>query len=380
LILEGVNMKGGYYFDRRRQRYRVYFPWKGKRLWFNHYGANRIPLYNEELAKRVLAQIQSEVDGKTFDPINWGKDKTILVPNAWKIYQEQNPVGRVRMGDRDRIFEDFIKPYFKDMTLADIEEHHVLDWFSKLPKTYSPAYLRLIRVTLRAFLNAFQISRKKMMRFPKITVPKKKLEWLVEEEQTKVVEAALPHHRPILRFLTTYGCRVSEACNLQRTDIDWQKREITFRGRKNMEDNVLPIMPEIEKDLVGGGVQCENAGKLKISGSLPPDRITTGTSRGGSCPPINLHYVFSTSHGLKYTRSAVYGIWVRASKKAGVRVIPLKNGTRTSLACRLKNRGTATADIARILGNSEQVVEESYARVTTQRAAEILQMRKGKEG
>ena len=43
----GWTMKGGYYLDKRRQRYRVYFPWKGKRLWFNHYGANRVPLYEE---------------------------------------------------------------------------------------------------------------------------------------------------------------------------------------------------------------------------------------------------------------------------------------------------------------------------------------------
>ena len=172
-------MSGGIYFDKRRQRYRVYYPWKGKRLWFDKYFDGRA-IYDQERANRVLNDIRAEIDRKTFDPVNWGKDKTILIPNAWKIYQEQNQVGMARMADRERIFNDFILPYSKDMTLAEIEEHHVMDLASKLPKHYSPSYLRLILATLRAFLNFFAITRRKAMRFPTIKIPKHKLEWLID--------------------------------------------------------------------------------------------------------------------------------------------------------------------------------------------------------
>ena len=231
-------------------------------------------------------------------------------------------------------------------------------------------------------MNFYKITRQKAFKWPRVPLENKKQDWLEEWQQEKILGAVPAQHKPIIRFLIQYGCRVSEACNLKRVDIDWGKRVLVFRDRKNMKDNELPIMPEIEKDLVGGGAMLvgrRDLPQLAIGGHATrvvngENGATTQPCLAGSNPahPLNLFYIFSTPSGKRYQRQHVGQVWDKACKAAGVRHISLKNGTRHSKASQLINRDVSTAIIARVLGNSERVVEANYANLTVKKVANIL--------
>jgi integrase len=168
------------------------------------------------------------------------------------------------------------------------------------------------------------------------------------DDQEKVFEFVPHRHRGIIKFLMVYGCRPSEACTLKKVDIDVQKREITIRGRKNGEDNTLPLLPEIEAIL------------------REPRKVQA------------LEYVFSTAYGNPYMRQTVWKIWKAANQKAhekyGIQLMALKNGTRHSKASQLINQNVSLETIARVLGNTPGVVEKAYGRVSVGRVAEVLKV------
>jgi len=347
-----ISLAGGVCKQTGRHTFRVWYPWrgcKGNRIFINTY-LDGTPLHCQEQAVRVLEKIRAEVDQGTFDPDLWGKDKTLQIENAWDVYQQQRRCGKDRMEARERIFKDFILPYFKDkhdfFSLKQIEEHHIMEWWVGIPKTYAQSYLKVIRATLRAFLNFHRVTRVKAFQFPVVKVPHKTPVWYSKREQEEVLEFIPSHHQPVIRFLMAYGCRVSESCNLKKTDIDWVKNEITFRERKNDKENTLPIFDEA-------------ISLLKESGKV-----------------TNLSLVFCTANGERYTRQVLYRLWIDASKAAnkkyGTKIIPLKNGTRHSLACQLLQRGESISTVARILGNTPSVIERSYGAISVKTAGEAL--------
>ncbi len=170
---EGMSMAGGITWPKGRSRPRVWFPWRGKKIYINKY-LDGTPLFHEAQAKRVLEKIRAEVDQGMFDPVLWGKDRALRIDRAWQVYQKQSPCGPSRAEARERIFQDFILPYFKDKSLKEITKYHIRDWWETIDKAYAPSYLRVIRATLRAFLNFNEITPT----FPIVKVPKKSPEWL----------------------------------------------------------------------------------------------------------------------------------------------------------------------------------------------------------
>lgn len=114
-----------------------------------------------------------------------------------------------------------------------------------------------------------------------------------------------------------------------------------------MEDNTLPVLAEIEAIL-----------------------------RLSSRKVEHLEYAFCTARGFKYVRQTIGKVWSQANRQAhdkyGVRIVCLKNGTRHSKASQLINDDVSTATIARILGNSQRVVERSYAQISTKKVEQIL--------
>ncbi len=340
-----MSKKGKVYFVKTRNRCRVYFPCDPKPLWINKY-LNGRPLTTVEQGERILAILNGQVDQGTFHREDWEKDKCLSFLNAWKDYQDQATCGKARKADRERIFEDYLKPFFQNLFMDEIEEHHVKKWFSELPGHFKPSYKMLLRKTLTAFLESHSTTRRKRMRYPSVPIPRPNPPHLSEDEQERTFEAIPDQHKPIFKFLFTYGSRSSEACNLKRGDINWQTRTIVLRERKNGVDNPLPVMPEVELYLKGQGAV------------------------------VNLGWVFTTATGGQYSRQVLYLILREALKRAGVRVMPLKNATRHTLACSLINKGVTIPEIARLLGNSVSVVERTYARVSTETVAQVLELRK----
>lgn len=325
-------------------------------------------LYHIDMAHRLCSIVNAEIDAGTYHPGHFVRDRTLEIERAWNTYQVDSPCGNARLKDRDRIFQTYILPHFLGKTMDQIEEHHFSDWSAHLPDTLAPGTRHLINITFRAFLTWHPITRQKRFRYASVRVPKKPIPWLTVEAQERVLAALSERHRPIFNFLMSFGCRVSEACNLKWTDLDWEKRTITLRDRK-AGDFVTLAMPEGMEGLVGS----RTVGNMPERESVRlPDAKTFPEHQA----PTNLTFVFSTALGRPYPRRVLGNIWAEALKKAGISHIPLKNGTRSSLAAQQTEKGTGTPVIARTLGNTEAIVRKNYARVGVGATAEIINLRK----
>jgi integrase len=189
--------------------------------------------------------------------------------------------------------------------------------------------------------------------FPAVSIPKAKIEYLTPEQQDQVHEFIPKWHLPIFRFWRVYGCRASEAGGLKKADIDKEKGQFTFKNTKQRADNPLPIVPEIEKDLVGSRKAESQRQVVSLTTERYPDNPA----------PTNLFYVFATPRGLPYTRQRLYDIWHRANAKAHEKyrtpIINPENGNRHSLAMRLWDT-VEHGKISRILGHGDRKTTEQY--------------------
>jgi integrase len=58
------------------------------------------------------------------------------------------------------------------------------------------------------------------------------MRWASYEEADRLLAAASPHLRPLLLFLMLTGARMSEALELDWTDVNLAERWVVFRGTK----------------------------------------------------------------------------------------------------------------------------------------------------
>lgn len=338
-------MRGGYYLPRGRKYFRVWYFFEGKKYWIQHsvYGER---LWSEDQCREVLNAVAKQIKDKSHRPQEWTKDSILKFEKAWEIFDQQSLCSPTTKEYRNQTCRQFLLPYFQRFSLRQIEEENIKDWFSTLPQKYSPQYLTKIKGVLKTFLNFHRITWVKRLRYPKVSIPSKTVPRLSQEDQARVLEFVPEWHKGIINFIITYGCRVSEACNLRRQDVDLSKGIFTFRERKNKKDHELPILPHIE--------------------SVLRDRKSVE----------HFELVFCTRLGRRYARQTVTTIWREANRQAhekyGVKILTLKNGSRHSKACQLLNENASFAQIARILGNTAGVIEKSYGRYETEKIKEIL--------
>lgn len=104
--------------------------------------------------------------------------------------------------------------------------------------------IRIVYTPLASVLNhAADRGWREYARFRKPKQPKGKTRWLTPQEALALIEAAAPHLRPLLTFMLCTGARVSEAIDLQWSDVDLGAGVAMLRETKNGRDRVahLPL-------------------------------------------------------------------------------------------------------------------------------------------
>ena len=66
-------------------------------------------------------------------------------------------------------------------------------------------------------------------------------------DYAELLRKAGPFWEPRIRFIHITGCRVTEACKLEKDDIDLTTRQFTFRRPKERHDRVVPLSSELEQ-------------------------------------------------------------------------------------------------------------------------------------
>jgi integrase len=246
-------------------------------------------IYHEEQAKRVLEKIKLQLASGTFSPVSWGREKGVSFEKAWAIYEEQSRVGFERAKQREMVKEKFLLPYFTGKLLRD-----------------TLSYQRMIVMTLKAFFKFHEGSIRKLPKFPSVKLPKKEVKWLEDQQRDQVHEFILPHHLAVFKFMRITGCLLSEACNLRKETVDWNRKTFSFTNEQGKSVTSLPIIPEID--------ECFKTAE------------TTADSQ----------YVFCTARGQKYTRQVLYNVWASANRKAnkkhGTPIVKLYEANRYSFS------------------------------------------------
>jgi integrase len=71
--------------------------------------------------------------------------------------------------------------------------------------------------------------------------PKGKTLWLAPSEATILLAEAAPHLRPLLHFILCTGARLSEALELQWSDVDLTEARVIFRDTKSGKDRIARL-------------------------------------------------------------------------------------------------------------------------------------------
>lgn len=172
--------------------------------------------------------------------------------------------------------------------------------------------IRGVYTPLCAILN-FAAARKwcDAPRFEKPTPPKGKTRWLTPAEARALIDGASPHLKPLLLFILCTGARLSEALDLQWSDVDLPAARAIFRDTKNGTDRIAALTPaalvalaNIETDEDGkraGHVFRRDDGepyvsRERLSGGQIKTAFRTAVRRAGiaRCTPHDLRHSFAT--------------------------------------------------------------------------------------
>ncbi len=180
------------------------------------------------------------------------KKKSIKFSEASKLYLDYCEVER-EMSPAS-IYEysktlGWIVDIISDLNVEKINEEHI----TELKKEYSRRELKpttkahnfsIIRNLLRYCNDELQLNVMDAERIKRPKIPKRRVEYLTEEELknffnsigTKSIRDL--RFRAFLSILISTGCRIGESLHLKITDIDWETKEAMIVGKGNKQRKI----------------------------------------------------------------------------------------------------------------------------------------------
>lgn len=318
--------------------------WKGKQYAIYRDRSGRT-VHSWEHASRLLAAIRTEIDSGIFDPDIYRKQSGSTFEAFWDKFLQQYPEGRSTFDKIETIGRLHFAPLF-GFQMRDIRAFHVNDWWRNFKrKELSPKYSNDCLQWLKSFFMAAKALEiiEGVPNFPRpLELPETDIDWIVEEDQLKVLAKIPESDRPIFDFLFLTGCRVMEAAGLQRSDVDHKKGHIVIRhtitrkGKlgptKNKKKRVIPLITEIRT--------CLKQAVPNLTG-----------------------YVFVNRWGRRYSYEYLRSTWQQACQDAEVEPIKLKNATRHSFGMRLINQGVDMWRVSKTMGHSSERMTENYVKM-----------------
>lgn len=269
--------------------------------------------------------------------------------------------GRGEMAQRDALskFENYILPFFREYSLADIKPMHVEAWLSGIMQHKSTSTANKCKNLFGEIMHkacANDIVQKNPVDYvDKVEVSYEKQEAYSIVDALKLMRNATGWMHTYLNLAFTTGMRTGELLALKWEDIDWEHSCIYLQrsvskgrishgsvGKKN-HSRIVPLMPQILEIL-------KDAQELKTSGWMFP-------SRSGSC--------------YKESKSIVKYHFKPLLEKLEIEYISLY-ATRHTFSTIVDNLRVDTSTIDSMVGNSEKVRKDHYVtfQMTQERARE----------
>jgi integrase len=349
-LWEDKTMKGSI-SNYKENRWRIRLYWKGERVQIYRNKRGEI-LEGKGQAQKAWIQLNQEIEDKIFDPSEWTKEKPFLFKNAFEIFQKAKQCEQEWRYARGRAFINYINPQMGDMDIREITTTHVNQFHGYLiDNGLKGKTIKNILGVLRSVLRFNGIGQKII--WPTVEVQTEPVKWLTRDQQEKIMAYLDEEDKPIFRFLQLTGCRPSEACALQRDDIDWEKEIVIVRRSMGLRRRVIPYTKTRRVKIIPISVFSD----ISI---LHPREVTP--------------FIFSRN-GRPYHKQRLQRAWGRTVKKAQQKYpipsIHVKNAFRHSMASQLINAGVPVEAISKMLGHSSiQMTEKVYANILPETAWE----------
>ena len=194
---------------------------------------------DRKAAEEILAKRQAEILTESV----WGKTATVTFAHAVADYLEHG-AGNKR----------FLAPLLKHFTTTLLREidQHAIDLAAKklYPKAGPATRNRQVFTPASAVLR--HAARKGWCATPTLARPKQPtgvVRWLKPDEAERLIEASARHLRPLVIFLLGTGARAGEALWLDWSNVDLDKRQVTFIKTKNETVRSVPLIGRVVEAL-----------------------------------------------------------------------------------------------------------------------------------
>lgn len=354
----GMCMKGGYTWH--KDRYLVWIYWEGKQHQFYRYSGE--PIWHKKTAERFLEHIRAEIDAECFNPAVYKKKN----PVAFSQYYERwvsliDVADRTKSGYSD-VFRLYLQPFFKDKNINHIRRSDILELQKQMKERGLSK--KTIYNTLTALRTCLRWGEKneelhKAPSFPPLTNPRRDtIHFLTYEEQLLVLSKIEGEHRHVIEFGMEYGLRPQEAVVLEWKDVDFEKKQISFRRR---------WVPGPGYQVLEGTKTVPSRGPFHLTEnaiSILKKLRTTGTE-----------YIFIGRRGKPFTPKSIYNVWMEARNKTGFPDVTLYEAMKHSWGCQSLERGHSIDEVADIFGHTDTYTTRLYAKRSPAATRDILEGR-----
>ncbi|NJE47760.1 recombinase XerC [Thermococcus sp. GR7] len=239
-----------------------------------------------------------------------------------------------------RMYSYYVRRYLE--WGGELKARSALRFLAKLRREgYSNKSLNLVVQALRSYFRFEGYDEEaEKLRPPK--VPKSLPKSLTREEVRKILSVIPPtKKRDRLIFLLLYGAglRVSELCNLKKSDVDFERSLIIVRGGKGAKDRVVPI----------------------------PAFLLEGIKAYLETRDDDSEYLIVEDRRERKDKLSPKTVWYLLKKygdRAGIRVTP--HMLRHSFATHMLENGVDIRAIQELLGHSNLSTTQIYTKVTVE--------------
>ncbi len=166
-----------------------------------------------------------------------------------KAMKRKNPEAFM---DKTRYRIKFLNDRFGDHKISEMTYQVIQDFIDERLETVSPGMARTDVAYIKGAINRARCEELTdvVPNFPRIKPSCPRNRWLTHEEEGRLVYAAAPHLKPLIRFATDTGGKRSELLGLDWQYVDLPNRRITFIQTKNGEDRTVRVCERAFQTLV----------------------------------------------------------------------------------------------------------------------------------
>lgn len=160
--------------------------------------------------------------------------------------------------------------------------------------------------------------------------------------------------RAMLETLYATGVRVSELCQIEKSDVDLEFGLIRVMGKGNKQ-RMVPV-----------GVPAQSALREYIANGRPA-LLQRAMSRSGTSIAVGTRYLFVTARGSKMTRQGFWKLLRNYGRKAGIFHELTPHVIRHSFATHLLEGGADLRSVQTMLGHADITTTQIYTHVMQSR-------------